>query len=554
MTKPIPNIQKKIILFLIISFLFIFGFLAGIAPTVWSGGYLTTPDSYTIVTYAQHILDNHRIVPHSVYPFLQIITAGVSFVASLTATQSFILLTALAVASLSVVTFFLGKTIFQSNAAGFLSGFFAISLPFIGRAIVLTPQNIFGFLFLVISVYIGMLFLKFRSIRWFIVFLFSIGVLLFVHPLSFGVFFVFLLLYLPIHFWRTFSWKYRLLAVAIFPILLYFGLMLMSIVLLRSTDAIGFITRFLVEISTTGLNEPIILYQTYPTVFGAITINIIVAAAFVFIYRYTLNWYYKRIIITLMIVPLVWANFYLLGVNFLSYRVILYLWLPASIVIAFFLLWYKKIFNKKMAIIITTLLVIIFANIGFNNIYKHYDDYGRNFIPTNDDLLALKWLRANISSSLSIMSIERWPQIQNNVFGSMYPELGFFIVTDLTESPEPPKSPIVSVAEPSSAKLLGKLILQLSAKNIRSNVEEFEDQVLERRKELFYGSKFPDSPEGRKVLDKWGITHVYLFKNIQEYDAFRKSPQFILMYSNNAVAIFERVKKDYPVKDEESSR
>lgn len=548
------NIYKKIFFPFIICIIFVFGFLAGIAPAIWSRWYLTTPDSYTIVNYAQYILDNHRIVPHSVYQFIQIITAGVSFATGLTATQSFIFLTALAVASLSVVTFFLGKTIFRSNFAGLFSGFLVIGLPFIGRAIVLTPQNIFGFLFLGVSVYIGVLFLKFRSIRWFIAFLFSLGMLLFAHPLSFGVFFVFLLLYLPIHFWRTFSWKYRLFAAFIFPFLLYFGLTLMSIVLLRSTDAIGFITRFLVEISTTGLSEPIILYQTYPTVFGPITVNIIIAAAFVFIVRYISNWYYKRVIIVLMIVPLVWANLYLLGVNFLSYRVILYLWLPASIMIAFFLLWHKSIFTKKMAIIVTILLVIIFANIGFNNIYKHYDDYGKNFVPTNDDLLALKWLQANKSSNLSIMSIERWPQIQNNVFGSLYPELGFFIVTDLTESLEPPKPPTVSATEPSSTKLLGKVILQLSVKDVRSSVEDFDNQTFERRKELFYGSKFPDSPEGRKALDKWGITHVYLFRNIQEYDAFRHSSQFVLQYSNDTVTIFERVKKDDPANNSGSLR
>jgi len=548
------KIQQRTVFPLSLFALFLFGFIAGIAPEVWSGGYLTSPDSYTIVNYAQHIVDTFHILPHTVYQTTQIFIASISIVTGFSVTVSFILLTGFSVGMMAVFTFLLGRLIFSSTPIAFLAGFFVIGLPFIGRAIVLTPQNIIGFLFLVISVYIGALFLKFRSVRWFIAFLFSVGILLAIHPLSFGVFFIFLLLYLPLHFWRTFSWKYRLLALVAFPIILYLGLMLMSIALLGSADVIGFITRFLVEISTTGLSEPTIPYQTYSLVFGAITINIIVAAAFVFIFRYTSNWYYKRIIIVLMIVPLVWANFYLLGVNFLSYRVILYLWLPASVVIAFFLLWYKNIFSKKMTIITIALLVISFANIGFNNIYKHYNEYGKNFVPTNDDLRALEWLRINTFSNLSIMSIERWPQIQNNIFGSLYPGLGFFIVTDLTESLDPPKPPIVSATKPSSTKLLGRLILRLSAKNTRSDVEEFDNQTLERRKELFYGSKFPDSPEGRKALDKWGITHAYIFKNIQEYEAFRRSPQFVIRYSNNTVAIFERVKKDDSAEDDESAQ
>ncbi|HLC99829.1 MAG TPA: hypothetical protein VJC11_02605 [Patescibacteria group bacterium] len=536
------KIQQRSVFLLSFFTLFLFGFLAGIAPSVWSGGYLTTPDAYVIVANAQHILDQHQMVPRSVYQFFQILTAAVSFLTGATATQAFTFVTGLATALLAIVTFFLGRTMFRSDVAGLLSGFFAISLPFISSAIVLTPQNIFGFLFFVWVFYALVRFLDARSIRRGVAFVALSILLLAAHPLSFGVFLIVLGVYFPMHAWRRFGWKMRIVGLVGLIFFAWLGTTLISFILTGSFNPIRFLSRFLIEISTTGLGEPIILFSTYAQVFGGLTIFLLVAALFVSLFSASRSVPRKWLILSLFAVPLVWANFYLLGVNFLSYRVILFLWLPASILITYFLLWYtRRGFSKMSVIAVSGIIIVSFSIIGFQSIWGHYEGYGKNFVPSRDDQSALKWFDERGNSSNQILTIERWPQIQNNIFGYLYPGLGFFVVTDLTESLEPPKPPIVSATEPSSTKLLGKFILEFSAKDIRSNVGEFNDQVLERRKELFYGSKFPDSERGKRALDEWRITHAYLYKNIQEYKFFKESPQFTLIYENDTVGIFQRV-------------
>lgn len=516
----------------------------GVTPSLLSGGYLTSPDSYTIADYAENIINYHQILPHTVYPTIQIIITLVSTMTGMSITSSLTFLIGFSVGMMVILTFLLSRLLIHSTLAATLAGFFVISLPFIGRAIVLTPQNIIGFLFFVLTVNCGALYITCRNNRRLLAFLFSSGMLLLVHPLSFGVFFLSLLVFLVIYFWQVLSWRHWLTAIIALLVILYLGLIMISYELTGSTNATLFITRLLVEISTSGLNDSIIRYQTYPSVFGSLTINIIVAAIFIFTFHYRLSKYSKSIIFVLFLVPLVWANLYLVGINFLSYRVILFLWLPASILVGYFVYWYKtRNISTNIPLAFVAILIVMYSSLGFQTVYSHYSNYGKNFVPTKDDEEALEWLSNNTRPDDRIMGIERWPKIQNIIFSFLYPKMNFFIVTDLTEKRDLPTPPIDFAEQPSQGKLLGKLILTLAPKNIRNDVYRVDNAAYKERVRLYYASKLPDSTIGKDVLNQMGITRVYIYKDIEEYKTFWESLQFIRIYSNNSVAIFKRVNK-----------
>lgn len=540
------NIQRQIILFTLIILIFVFGFIAGITPYVLSSGFLTSSDSYLIVANAQNIIDHFQLIRGSVYQLFQVMVAISASLTGIDATQSFIFIVGLATGLLSLTTFLIAKKIFNSNIAGYIAGFLTVGLPFISRAIVLTPQNIIGFLFSNIALYLLIIFLDHPSFgRFFIAFIYTCIILL-IHPLSFGIFLISAGIYLCFYSWHKITNRW-LLILSFFGLifLIIGGLTLTSFVLTGSKNVLGFVTRFLVEISTSGLNEGsvnIIKIRQYPIVFGSLTIYLALFSLFIYFFRSSHPIKYKGIVIMLLFVPLLWANLYLIGVNFLSYRVILYIWLPISILIAYFFLWYRRKFRETI-LMLTLFFIISFTAIGFQSIVNHYNEYGKNFVPTLDDKEALKWLVYNIGHSQNqILTIERWPNIQNNIFGYLYPNLGFFVVTDLTESETPPTPPEYVAMKPTNAKLLGKLILTWAPQDDINSVRESNEKNYQKRLELFYGSKFPDSERGSKALDKWGITYAYIFKNIKEYSKFKKSTQFQVVYQNDSVAIFEKIK------------
>lgn len=540
------NIQRRIIFFALIILIFVFGFLAGITPYILSKGFLTSSDSYLIVANAQNIIDHYQLIRGSVYQLFQAIVAVSASFAGINATQSFIFIVGLATGILSLTTFLIARKIFNSNIAGYVAGFLTVGLPFISRAIVLTPQNIIGFLFSNIALYLLIIFLDHPSFgRFFIAFIYTCVILL-IHPLSFGIFLISAGTYLCFYLWHKITNRW-LLILSFFGLifLIIGGLTLTSFVLTGSKNVLGFVTRFLVEISTSGLNEGsvnIIKIRQYPIVFGSLTIYLALLSLFIFLISSSRPIKHKGIIIILLFVPLLWANLYLIGMNFLSYRVILYIWLPISILIAYFFLWYRSKFRETI-LVLTLFFIISFTAIGFQSIINHYNEYGKNFVPSLDDREALKWLAYNIGHSQNqILTIERWPNIQNNIFGYLYPNLGFFVVTDLTESEKPPVPPEYVAMKPTNAKLLGKLILAWAPQEYVNSVQKSNEENYLNRFDLFYGSKFPDSEQGRKALDKWGITYAYIFKNIKEYTNFKKSTQFKVVYQNDSVAIFEKIK------------
>jgi hypothetical protein len=292
------------------------------------------------------------------------------------------------------LVFLITKKIFNDNKTALVSSFFGAFAPFLARSALVHPQNLVGFvLILLFALFFVQYHLTKKKINLFVIFA-ILAVFPFFHHLSFGV----LVLSLTAYFlWVTKKKKLILYlggAMAVFIIVHFFISKLPA--------------EFVLSILNNGLEGGAFWESSIKKPFWEIPSYL---GYLLFAFGILGLMYYSssdpdghrgsrevpsKLFVSLFLAPLIFSQLYLIGFNFFSFRIIAFAGLPLIIFsgIGFFYLkdFFIKFGIKKLFFSFSILILLGTAGHYFAYLVSIYKARNIYYIPKSDFIAAVKWL------------------------------------------------------------------------------------------------------------------------------------------------------------------
>lgn len=371
----------------------------GSIPYLMYGWYLTTPDAGGWACGAQTLAgtgefsDGHTgnlgynfniCWTEETYPALQYLLAGL---VQLTQLQAYLIVPWVMVVTFCITALIIWLIAWRFSESLFvatLAGLFASSTPIVLRALLLTPQNLFGYLLISLLLLLVIELLYSKHWWWWIGIVLIAGLLGYVHSLSFGV--AGLTCAVWFYVWYLPNWKWRL----------GLGLLgLLGAIVVWSTDISPVSPQTAYSLFTggafAGYDHP--LYD-HPAFLGY---GLVILATVGILYgRKYLSAAYG-LLITWLVVPLMLGHLSWFGLVLMPDRFIAYIWISVVLFAAVGSAQLPGLFHWlpwKHWLAMVVVIAVLGAQITHTVLYIE-DDVGgwsNRFKPHEDFIAALEWL------------------------------------------------------------------------------------------------------------------------------------------------------------------
>ncbi|MBU1118720.1 hypothetical protein KKH43_02485 [Patescibacteria group bacterium] len=501
------------------SKLFLFGFLLLFVSSFYITQYRDffepiTTDGIRVALGAERLIEKGEIQPDyevlggtanveargSLYPFIQINVAILSDISGISTYHAIFLFYLIIFVILALTLYILLGRFTKSRETQIIS--FLLSILFLPllRSILLTPQNLIGYL-LIVTI-INLLFLV-QGKKLLLLLFMIIGCMAFYHHLTLFIVLIFLFVYLITG--KHFS---KLL---VFFVISLAAVFLASKILLGSYDILFFVKSIFSsffspsELDYFNLNTPLDfpyvlgIYQTLLGIFGAL---ILALSRKKFVMGY-------HIAISLGFVILFLSNILFFGIGFHPDRFLNYLFIPLALCIPLCIDFIKNIFFVKRRLIATGLcaFIIIVSFVQNVSVSAHEQSYfGETFILSRGELEAAEFLKKKMSDTEVVLIASR----------------------ERTRKAD------------SYARYLGNKKTLIFDEPSLASIPQKNEQSL--RFDIWQMTVFPSIKNSEDLFKKYGVEFFLFPAGSKERIAFENFSYVIILFENENVVIFAKKK------------
>ncbi len=427
------------------------------------------------------------------YPQFQLLIFTFSTLSGIGSQYILVGVVVLLTVTIFLLFFLVFQKIYTHSLAVLLTAFFGVTSISVVRAVILTPQGLFGFVFILLSVYFFLRYVSTKHFKDALLIVFSLCALLIFHHLSFFV-------VLPVYcVYFVVKSKNKALIVLGGIVLTFAGVAFLVFGLKQFHIFYDIARSFSNPLIDNVINANSVL--DFPAQIGY-TLFLVACFSFIFLKRVVRAEYWLFIKIFLVI-SFVLSYMHYMGIYFFPDRLVLYTVFPVLFFIPQLFIHLEKKLSRMF--FISFLMVIVSAHFVHSIAYA-YDDYTFFTVPhlpasTEYDAYAYLNKRRSDGGVLAAYNDTE----KSSLF------LPYFIQNTVSF-----------------------YTLNNSFKD--SDLEDLADFEIAR----YMMFKNPESPESEQFFDEYDIQFVYLGRNSRDDSHFREAETFMRSFQNEDIVIYER--------------
>lgn len=502
----------------------VLGICLGIIPFLQSGWLPTSPDSAGLACGAQYIADTGEFATSrfrgfnfhynpcwtiKTYPGNQMFTAIVIQATGLPGYNVVVGLSMITYITCAVLIYWIMRIITKQPTVALWSGLSAVSSLVLARALLLTPQNLYGYVFILVGLF-GVALWE-RTHRWpyWLLVAGSIVLLSVFHTLSLAVLGIALCIFIFITFYRS----PRILAMLAFSLLVISSVI--GKILLGSWNPLTLLSNA-VHFSIPGITNP---WYDHPAVWGYTATALAILGFSEMLRQKKIN-HTLLLSLCIGIVSVIFSHPKLTGIEILPERVIAYAWIPitllAGIGIQQLIDWGKSWYRYVLPVLVIISMCVHFIIFTEDS----YVGISKRFIPDTDFITAMKWLEKNRQTNTFLVGVGNIINRQITYSGLWYSgdsmwypwyRLNHKNITDFASTDTTYQPIVESPSHPDHQSL----------------------------KDLYTFVTLPQSNSAKKIATTYGITHFLAWKRGPEYTIWNEDTLFQIVYENNQYVIYE---------------
>lgn len=483
----------------------------------------------------------------SIYPLNQIYQFAVKTFSGLNPTFTVSLVYLFIYLLITLALYLLAWEIYQKQHLSFLAAFLGATSLALLRITTIIPQQLFGFLLLIVIAWLLLRYEKTRQKKFLLLIILALLNLVWLHHLTLSV----LIVGLSIYFLSRFKNKKLIIPAVVLALVL---IILTASFLAEDRNSFNYIINLIYSAATFGMVDLLAAHPVWdhPTILGyALTILGIFGMIYsLFIKKFPLKVFWWVIVIF----GLFMAHSYIFGFYFFGYRFLFFLFIPLSIFTPLFLVYLEKVLPKisKFLFPIIILFIVISSNIhGLNFVLDDYYGKSKTVLPPKELKQAISWLNENSESGDTILTTSRNDQkyasylpylYHGNVM--IYPVF-FFNTLSSFEFKSKTAQYLYSDGNPSPQTKLAKLLKPYYLKTQKNQETSLSLANKEKNElyDMYQMINFPGKREVKKIMVKYQVNYILTWRNQKEDRIFAsKKGGFDKVYENDLLEIYKRKK------------
>ncbi|MDP3970723.1 MAG: hypothetical protein Q8P90_03410 [bacterium] len=318
----------------------------------------------------------------STYPVLQIIHAGLLKILPIQSHHLLLLTGGLAFLACVVGVWLIGWLLSKSPTIALFAGLFSALSPALIRSLVLTPQNLFGYMLIIFCIIFAILAITKQQHRWIAFALSPFSLLALVHDLSFGIAAIVFSSWFVLFYIKSWKIKIGLITTGIIVLVLDFTLAIFPV-------SIKGMIGYFINNSLPGFYHPI---WDHPAIWGYL-ITMLAGVGLVFgLSKITKQ--IKWLLLIMLLVPIILGHLPLFGIGILPNRFIPFAWISLAIFASFGLVELRKYLKFTPIVFVLFAVLIVGAQATHAVVFMKDDIEGWSFRyrPHDGFAEALEWL------------------------------------------------------------------------------------------------------------------------------------------------------------------
>lgn len=503
------------------------GFGIGIIPFVQSDWLPTSPDSAGLSCAVQYLADSGKFATArtagfnfhynpcwtvETYPGNQMFTALITKLTGLTSYHVVVGLSIVVYIACALLVYWLMRVTTSRPTIALWSGLTAVSSLVLARSLLLTPHNLYGYLYILLGL-LGLALWE-RTQRWpyWLLIAASIILLSVFHALSLAILGIALCLFIVLAFYRS----PRILIVSALGLLILSSIV--GKILLDTWSPLQLIYQVF-QFSIPGITNP---WYDHPAVWGY-TATVLAILGFSMAIRQKKIDYTLLLSLCIGIVSILFAHAKLVGIEILPERMIAYAWIPitlfAGIGIQQLVDWGKSWYRYTLPTLVITSMCVHFIIFTQDS----YVGISQRFLPDTDFIAAMQWLESQRTTDTVTDTLL---VAVGNIINRQITYSGLWYSGDSTWYP--------------AYRLNHKNIndFQTTDTTYAPIVESAEHPDHQRLTDLYTFVTVTEPNSIATIAETYGITHFLAWKKGQEYTIWNEHSTFPSVYENTQYVIY----------------
>lgn len=400
--------------------------------------------------------------------------------------------------------------------------FFSLTLA---RSLLLTPQNLFGYLFILVTLYFAFRFFHEKKLKFLFFSLLAFIATLQYHHLSFFVAFMALILFLIIYLKSA-----KKILVIAGSVLSFGGAIIYLRFVLKQTYLFDDLINSLSQQYRPNANS----FFDLPAQIGFLLF--LLGFCGLFLLNRGNSLFLKKIVVAMLVVVSLLSYAHYFGIYYFPDRFVAFYWLPLIFLVPLGLNYFFSILKKPLFLIFVTILFTAGCFNFWGFLKSDFDLFSKKFLPKKGDLEAVNFLNTNGLSNSNLLST----YYGENRFSIFLPY--FYNNGQVTFSVED-NYPILAARKVKSLRpgFYQKLIKNLGQEKIisQSELESLPEY------QVFLMLNFPDLEKSKTFFKEYKIRYFYTWKGSAEDRIFSESENFSVFFENERVKIFVNEKANF---------